>query len=173
MCHDRGKVWPSPGRSFTLRAGTIYFTRPSCGVIVFTTAGLPFFTTQNVTVPRVVSPFLSIEKLPRIPFVIFVPNSFDDALAREPSEFPIAVRSTSAACAAYAVYGSGCLPPRDFAKSEAHFLPAPDSLLIGIPGWLMYMPFAAGPAPWIVAEIGVQPSGPNSVTFVPSAARRS
>ena len=37
----------------------------------------------------------------------------------------------------------------------------------------MYMPFAAAPAPSMVAEIGVKPSGPMIVDVRPEPARRS
>jgi hypothetical protein len=92
------------------------------------------FIWPNVTVPSVVSPFASILKLPRIPFVTVRLNSFDATLPRVPFDLAIALRITCAACAAYAVYGSGSLLPLTFVKPATNFAPAPFSDLTGMPG---------------------------------------
>src|SRR5581483_10077579 len=85
-----------------------------------------------VTGFELVSPFLLIENVPRIPFLTLVLNRFADTDARVPSDFAIAASITSAACAAYTEYGSACLWTT-FANAFRNALPAPFSCEFGRP----------------------------------------
>ena len=66
-------------------------------------SSLPALAMSIVTGFELVSPFSLMVNEPRIPSVTFVLNSCSVTLARVPSLLAIAVSSTSAACAAYAV----------------------------------------------------------------------
>src|SRR5262249_2938756 len=81
-------------------------TRLGCGVMTLYVLSWPFEAMSIVTGFDVVSPVLLIVNEPRMPSVTFVLKSWSVTDWRVASEFAIACSITSAACAAYAVYGS-------------------------------------------------------------------